>query len=241
MSEYIICPRLQAFLVGNHITIDGVMVSILASTCLPADCCFDELHLLKNPTRCVGLVQSGHHHHHESSRPNVTCSRHDIAEKLLIWCWTIFVHFFVGEGCRCLTSLCMYLYIQNYSYFVAVKFILFSGHPGISVNELSPLSLRRWNICHFEFDFHRLKMANSLLLEEVTSPRKRELIEESEKPWKKPPQTFHKSLHVLCYVVSCIRFLFLLAYTGPSWQHYRPPGKAVHWGPYLNLYNHSQE
>jgi hypothetical protein len=52
--------------------------------------------------------------------------------------------------------------------------ILFSGHPGISVNELSPLSLRRWNICHFTFDFHCLKMAYSLLLEEVTSPRKRE-------------------------------------------------------------------
>jgi hypothetical protein len=54
--------------------------------------------------------------------------------------------------------------------------ILFSGHPGISVNELSPLSLRRWNIRHFKFDFHCLKMADSLLLEEVTSPRKRELI-----------------------------------------------------------------
>ena len=53
--------------------------------------------------------------------------------------------------------------------------ILFSGHPGISVNELSPLSLRRWNIRHFKFDFYRLKMADSLLLEEVTSPRKREL------------------------------------------------------------------
>jgi hypothetical protein len=52
--------------------------------------------------------------------------------------------------------------------------ILFSGHPGISVNELSPLSLRRWNIRHFKFDFHRLKMADSLLLEEVTSSRKRE-------------------------------------------------------------------
>jgi hypothetical protein len=47
--------------------------------------------------------------------------------------------------------------------------ILFSGHPGISVNELSPLSLRRWNIRHFKFDFHRLKMADSLLLEEVNT------------------------------------------------------------------------
>jgi hypothetical protein len=52
--------------------------------------------------------------------------------------------------------------------------ILFSGHPGISVNQLSPLSLRRWNIRHFTFDFHRLKMDDSLFLEEVTSPRKRE-------------------------------------------------------------------
>ena len=50
------------------------------------------------------------------------------------------------------------------------------SYPGISVNELSPLSLRRWNIRHFKFDFHRLKMADSLLLEEVTSPRKRELF-----------------------------------------------------------------
>jgi hypothetical protein len=49
--------------------------------------------------------------------------------------------------------------------------ILFSGHPGISVNESSPLWLRWWNICHFTFDFHRLKMADSLLLEEVTSPQ----------------------------------------------------------------------
>ena len=60
-------------------------------------------------------------------------------------------------------------------------FILFSGHPGISVNELSPLSLRRWNIRHFKFDFHRLKMADSLLLEEVTSPRKREFVPQSGK------------------------------------------------------------
>ena len=54
--------------------------------------------------------------------------------------------------------------------------ILFSGHPGISVNKLSPLSLRRWNIRHFTFDVHRLKMTDSLLLEEVTSPRKREYL-----------------------------------------------------------------
>ena len=54
-------------------------------------------------------------------------------------------------------------------------FILFSGHPGISVNELSPLSLKRWNIRHIKFDFHRLKITDSLL-EEVTSPRKREFV-----------------------------------------------------------------
>ena len=60
--------------------------------------------------------------------------------------------------------------------FFIVYWILFSGHPGISVNKLSPLSLRRWNIRHFTFDFHRLKMADSWFLEEVTSPRKRELI-----------------------------------------------------------------
>ena len=56
----------------------------------------------------------------------------------------------------------MYLFTEQFSF------------PGISVNELSPLLLRRWNIRHFTFDFHRLKMADSLL-EEVTSPRKREL------------------------------------------------------------------
>ena len=37
------------------------------TTCLPTDC--------KNPTQCVGLVQSGH----ASSHQNVTCSCHDIA------------------------------------------------------------------------------------------------------------------------------------------------------------------
>ena len=67
---------------------------------------------------------------------------------------------FVGSCCSVFSFLC----------------ILFSGHPGISVNELSPLSLRRWNIRHFKFDFHHLKMADSLLLEEVTLPRKRELF-----------------------------------------------------------------
>jgi hypothetical protein len=32
------------------------------TTCLPADCCFSELALSKDPTKHVGLVQSGHHH-----------------------------------------------------------------------------------------------------------------------------------------------------------------------------------
>jgi len=33
---------------------------------------------IKNPAKRVGLVQSGHHR-------NVTCSRHDTADKLLTW------------------------------------------------------------------------------------------------------------------------------------------------------------
>jgi hypothetical protein len=32
-------------------------------TCLSAVCCFSELTLLKNPTKHIGLVQSGSHHH----------------------------------------------------------------------------------------------------------------------------------------------------------------------------------
>jgi len=32
------------------------------ATCLSADCCFNEL-ALYNPTKSVGLVQSGPHHH----------------------------------------------------------------------------------------------------------------------------------------------------------------------------------
>ena len=31
-------------------------------TCLPANCCFNDLHY-KNPTKQVGLVQSRHYHH----------------------------------------------------------------------------------------------------------------------------------------------------------------------------------
>jgi len=40
------------------------------ATYLPADCCFSEL-----ATKRVRLVQSGRH-------KNVTCSRHDISEKI---------------------------------------------------------------------------------------------------------------------------------------------------------------
>ena len=65
--------------------------------------------------------------------------------------------------------------VKNQSICLFPRHDIFSGHPGISVNELSPLSLRRWNIRHFTFDFHPLKMADSLLLEEVTSPRKRDI------------------------------------------------------------------
>ena len=85
---------------------------------------------------------------------------------------------FVFSLLKCQTDLkFVYLFCQTDTFlFVIETPILFSGHPGISVNELSPLSLRRWNIRHFKFDFHRLKMADSLLLEEVTSPRKREYV-----------------------------------------------------------------
>ena len=36
----------------------------------------------KNPTKCVGIGQDGPHHHFLEK---LTCSRHDIAEKLLSW------------------------------------------------------------------------------------------------------------------------------------------------------------
>jgi hypothetical protein len=38
------------------------------ATCLPADCCFGELHvalLNRNPTKRVDLVQNKHYHHIE--------------------------------------------------------------------------------------------------------------------------------------------------------------------------------
>ena len=53
-------------------------------------------------------------------------------------------------------------------HFYLMYFILFSGHPGISVNELSPLSLRGETFAILNL------IADSLLLDEVTSPRKRE-------------------------------------------------------------------
>ena len=34
------------------------------ATCLPMNCCYSELALCKNPTKRVGLEQSGPHHHH---------------------------------------------------------------------------------------------------------------------------------------------------------------------------------
>ena len=51
------------------------------ATCLTENCCLGELaSTIINPTKCVGLVQSGPHHHLTE-----TCSCHDIAEKLLSW------------------------------------------------------------------------------------------------------------------------------------------------------------
>ena len=38
-------------------------MSVWDDMCIFMDCCFSELALLKNPTKCVGLVQSGPHHH----------------------------------------------------------------------------------------------------------------------------------------------------------------------------------
>jgi hypothetical protein len=48
-----------------------------------------------------------------------------------------------------------------------------SGYFG---QQIISLVIEAVNIRHFKFDFHRLKMADSLLLEEVTSPRKRESL-----------------------------------------------------------------
>jgi hypothetical protein len=46
-----------------------------------ADSCFSELALYKNPTKHVGLVQSGLHHH-LTSHCKLICSCHDIAEQI---------------------------------------------------------------------------------------------------------------------------------------------------------------
>lgn len=42
-------------------------------------CCFCKVPLWKNPTMCVGPVQSVHHHFHR----HVTCSRHEISHIFL--------------------------------------------------------------------------------------------------------------------------------------------------------------
>ena len=46
----------------------------------------------KNHTQYIGLVQNEHHHFIK----NVTCSRRDIAEKLLVWGYTIITHSLTG-------------------------------------------------------------------------------------------------------------------------------------------------
>ena len=53
-------------------------------TCLPVDCCFSELALLKSNSACwSGTKQTS-----SSSHWKLTCSHHDLAEKLLNWRWT---------------------------------------------------------------------------------------------------------------------------------------------------------
>jgi len=52
-------------------------------TCLLADCYFSGIALC-NPTKHVGLVQTGHHDY----LSNITCSCNDIAEIVIIWRWT---------------------------------------------------------------------------------------------------------------------------------------------------------
>jgi len=48
-------------------------------TDLPTNCCFSELELSNSV--CSSSIKETS----SSSRQNVTCSRHDMAEKLLIW------------------------------------------------------------------------------------------------------------------------------------------------------------
>ena len=51
-------------------------------TYLSADCCFNELALLKSNYACLSSIKWTSSSYHWKS----TCSRHDIAEKLLSWC-----------------------------------------------------------------------------------------------------------------------------------------------------------
>jgi hypothetical protein len=58
------------------------------ATCLPADCCISELALLKsNSARWSSTKRTS-----SSSHGKLTCSRHDIAEKLLNWRLTTIAH-----------------------------------------------------------------------------------------------------------------------------------------------------
>ena len=68
------------------------------ATCLPADCCFSELALLKSNSACLSRTKRTS----SSSHWKLTCSRHDIAEKLLNWCLTTITH-----------SLCVYLFSRG--------------------------------------------------------------------------------------------------------------------------------
>jgi hypothetical protein len=51
----------------------------IGATCLPADCCFGELALYKSNSACCSSTKRTS----SSSHWKLTCSRHDIAEKLL--------------------------------------------------------------------------------------------------------------------------------------------------------------
>jgi len=48
----------------SDMSIQGKIIHLSGVTCLSRDCCYSELALYKNLTKCVGLVQSGSHHHH---------------------------------------------------------------------------------------------------------------------------------------------------------------------------------
>ena len=55
------------------------------ATCLPLNCCFSEIALQK-PTNHVGLLYSGHHHYNIKI---IDCFRHDRAETLFTWLYTV--------------------------------------------------------------------------------------------------------------------------------------------------------